>query len=78
MKKTYVKPEVYFESFQLSANIAANCTLISHHSDSSCPILDPDLGKTTYTDMLCDYSPPDENDGVCYHPPAPTMGVFTS
>ena len=25
MKKTYVKPEVYFESFELSASIADNC-----------------------------------------------------
>ena len=29
MKKQYVKPELYFENFELSTSIAATCTAIS-------------------------------------------------
>ena len=29
MKKTYTKPELYFESFELSANIATGCGIIT-------------------------------------------------
>ena len=75
MKKVYKKPELYFDSFELNANIALGCLAISHHSDSSCPIDDPALGKI-YTEGVCTRTPPEEGDGVCYH--APSSSVFTS
>ena len=75
MKKVHKKPELYFDSFELNANIALGCLAISHHSDSSCPIDDPALGKI-YTEGVCTHTPPKEGDGVCYH--APSSSVFTS
>ena len=34
MKKTYSKPEIVFENFVLSTNIAANCDVIISTADS--------------------------------------------
>ena len=57
MKKVYKKPELYFDSFELNANIALGCALISHHSDSSCPVTDKDLGVTYYAEGICARTP---------------------
>ena len=39
MKKAYVKPEIYFESFELSANIATACPKATHTpSDNMCGV----------------------------------------
>lgn len=45
MKKSYVKPQVYFEDFQLSASIAGNCNPEQKvgHSENNCVL---DLGGT--------------------------------
>ena len=32
MKKQYVKPELYFEDFELSANIATGCEAPTNHT----------------------------------------------
>lgn len=78
MKKTYVRPEVYFESFELSANIATGCKLISNAAERVCAVLDKDLGYTYFTEHVCDFWTPNETDKVCYNPPADTANVFTS
>ena len=79
MKKTYVKPKVYFESFELSANIATGCKLISNAFERVCAVLDRDLGLTYFTDEhVCNRCTPEETDKVCYNPPADTANVFTS
>lgn len=80
MKKTYVKPEVYFESFELSANIATGCKLISNAAEYDCAVTDNDLGITYFTDAACggNYTPPGGNDGLCYHTSADNAKVFTS
>lgn len=78
MKKAYVKPEVYFENFQLSASIAAGCTLISNSAENLCPVADKDLGVTYITDNACTYTTPGENDQICYHNPSDQTKVFTS
>ena len=69
MKKIYVKPEVYFESFELS-NI--------NHTVGACwqgvegfkgfnIFVEPNSCKTT----------PDDN-GLCYHSPTDANNIFTS
>ena len=79
MKKPYVKPQVYFENFQLSASIAAGCKLISNAVEYSCPYTDPDLEVTIFVEgSTCQYGPPGGNDSVCYHPPAGNNVIFTS
>lgn len=79
MKKTYVRPEVYFESFELSANIATGCKLISNSAQFVCSVTDNELGVTYFTDSACKgYNPPDDKDKVCYGVPQANNNVFTS
>lgn len=35
-EKTYVKPQVFFEDFQLSASIAAGCEYTTNHTMNMC------------------------------------------
>lgn len=78
MKKPYVKPQVHFENFQLSASIAAGCKLISTNlAQYDCPYTDPDLG-VIFAKEPCQYGPPDGDNSVCYHPPAGNNVIFTS
>lgn len=79
MKKTYVKPKVYFESFELSANIATGCKLISNAAQNVCSVKDNELGITYFTGSACNgYNPPDGKDKVCYDVPQANNNVFTS
>lgn len=76
MKKQYVKPELYFESFELSTSIAT-CDVISNHIDNACPVTDKELGVTYFADG-CSYTPGPKDKKVCYQPPAPGSVVFSS
>lgn len=68
MKKAYKKPQIYFESFQLSASIAATCSLIINVNGNTCPVTDPDLGITYYanTDICGPYTPGPGDSKICY------------
>ena len=67
MKKAYKKPQLYFESFQLSASIAATCSLIINVNGSMCPVTDPGLGITYYADTnMCSYTPGPGDIKICY------------
>lgn len=81
MKKTYVKPKVYFESFELSANIATGCKLISNATANACAVTDKDLGVTYFGDTAscgAGYTPPGPNDKFCYGVPQANNNIFTS
>lgn len=74
MKKTYVKPMMGFESFELSTNIAQGCSKHSNATPLFCTI---DIGGVTiFTETNCDYTNPDFK--VCYDIPTAGMNVFTS
>lgn len=77
MKKTYVKPQVYFEDFQLSASIAAGCTpgYIVGHSEMTCS-WDDGVG-TIFENTSCTYTP-DQAGNVCYGVPLDTNRLFAS
>lgn len=74
MKKTYVKPEVCFESFQLSANIATGCTDPLNHTMETCQ---PINGVQLFLDTSACDSTPDEN-GLCYQTVTDATRIFTS
>ena len=78
MKKTYVNPEVYFESFELSANIAAGCEAISNSAQNMCAIFDKELGVSVFAEGVCDYHAPNSGDKPCYDVPQANYNVFTS
>lgn len=83
MKKTYVKPEVYFENFELSTNIAAGCGASYNHSNTNFG-----NGNQCYliygTDRVflsaaagCTLTDFDDNQ-FCYHVSAANDKVFSS
>lgn len=81
MKKAYTTPEIIFDSFELTANIAAGCAFISsNHDPYICPVLDEELGYTIFTDYTngCASTPPGGNDSICYHVPTADYSVYTS
>ena len=76
MKKTYVKPQVYFEDFQLSASIAAGCapgTGIAH-SEGVCGFK---FGQLVIflndVDGCTDEVTADGEHGFCYHNPTDAL-----
>lgn len=78
MKKTYVRPEVYFESFELSANIAAGCEAISNSAQNMCEIFDKELGVSVFAKDVCVYNAPGSGNEPCYDVPQANYNVFTS
>lgn len=84
MKKAYVKPQVYFEDFQLSANIAGNCGTAegikerATHSDAnSCQYMT--TFGTLYTENSCNFTTQDDlATTLCYHNPDNTYRFFAS
>lgn len=75
MKKSYVKPELYFENFQLSTSIAAGCGLALGHQMYDCNNL-PGLGTLFQDTNTCTYTPDDA--GFCYQTVLDSTRVFTS
>lgn len=86
MKETYQKPDIMFEDFSLSVNIAGNCErIVGNPTQGECPILGSgDVAVFTGTMELCDYTPEsfdqaaDTWDGFCYHVPADNTNLFNS
>lgn len=80
MKKSYVKPQIAFESFQLSTSIAASCALLgSQSAQYICPVTDPDSGFILFTDDVaspCDTAP--VGGSICYDVPVANWNVFSS
>lgn len=90
MKKAYQKPEIMFESFSLSVNIAGNCeSIVGNPSKGSCGVL-TSSGDVIFDSSVTGASPcwfkpsdmgstkDDEWDGFCYHVPVDTKDLFNS
>ena len=82
MKKTYTKPEIIFEDFTASTNIAAGCEgpAVGHAKDScfiqgtgNIRIFDDGMNQCEYTPF-----PGDPYDGYCYHTPTDSNNLFNS
>lgn len=82
MKKTYIKPEVVFESFSLSHNIAAGCEIIvGTPSEGSCDYeYEGGGGQSIFvTTGICDIPVNDDvSNGFCYHVPVEGNNLFNS
>lgn len=81
MKKLYSKPEIMFEDFTLSENIAGDCERkVGNPSKDQCAY-ESTGGITTFTATLtgCDFTPSDGMaDGFCYHIPDADHNLFNS
>ena len=81
MKRNYVKPEIMFENFTMSTNIAAGCHFISKLlGEKACGYIDDRGNGPFFTSDVngCKYHEPDTNDSLCYHVPNEDYDIFTS
>ena len=80
MKKAYSKPEIFFEDFSLSTNIAAGCELFPNFAENECGVKWGKknlfiVGITGCSTIVEDEK--GENDYPCYHNPS-DPNVFNS
>ena len=80
MKKTYTKPEIFFEDFSLSSSIAAGCEL-----DTPLPSYEQNCGYPIKGGVVflqgtqCTTYPQDGTyNGFCYHVSADDSNIFNS
>ena len=80
MKKAYSKPQILFDSFELSQSIALGCEMISNQSKGSCTVTDPILDLVYITDNACQghYTEPGIEDRLCYYAPDDAYNVYSS
>ena len=81
MKKVYEKPEIVFENFSLSTNIAAGC----EYTDPNHPdLFFSGMGYAFTSEANCGYPIPNEVggdgdfNGICYHVPSEIKNLFNS
>lgn len=78
--KNYVKPELYFESFELTQHIAGDCGVIMNNTDlencetGSFTIMDPSLDKLFESSEKCE----DYAQGYCYTKSTNMVSIFAS
>lgn len=79
MKKKYVKPQAYFESFELNASIATGCSVTATLAENICPVFDEDFGVTIFqTKENCTRTVAPGDTKVCYNVPISGQNIFTS
>ena len=83
MKKVYSKPEILFESFAMSTNIAAGCyyTNVTHGRDEyGCGYKLDRYNKVIFTSGMGCTTTEDDGDynGICYHVPSEESNLFNS
>lgn len=82
MKKVYNKPEIMFDSFSMSTNIASNCGTITNLPSKDQCGYKPDRSNNIYfisTINHCAFTEDDgEYNGICYHNPVTEDVLFSS
>ena len=79
MKKTYCKPRICFEDFELAANIAGGCTVSSNQAKNQCAYDIPGIGKLFIDQSVCEIKVfTDGQYGLCYHVPMDSNSLFSS
>lgn len=84
MKKSYVKPQVYFENFQLSADIAKGCTEeLWHKANQTQDVCGYGMtGMAIFITGVTGCDVPIEDgtgtDKMCYHGPTGSYNLFDS
>lgn len=86
MKKLYTAPQILFESFSMSTNIAGDCeSIIDTQAKGTCAVLSS--GNIAIFDgsvSACFFTPEgmgqakDTWDGFCYHVPTEYNNLFNS
>ena len=76
MKKTYVKPMVAFENFQMTSSVAGTCKSIATTTDGNTCVYVAGNGWV-YFNMNTTCTTP-YNESFCYHVPTEDTTVFAS
>ena len=78
MKKTYSKPQIVYECFEMSQSIATGCEFKSHFGKAACSV-DTKMGFTIYMTIgVCDETNPKDDNKPCYDVPGDYTRVFSS
>lgn len=76
--KSYSKPEIIFDCFELAENIASCALLDSGESGRyQCAVMIPDAGISIFNLANCAMQP-GEGDQICYEVPMEGFNVFVS
>ena len=80
MKKQYVKPAMFSETFDICDSIAAGCGIAVGSTEHDCGYSFPGVSGFLFIvgGGACTIVPPGDNDGVCYHIPAAETKLFDS
>lgn len=79
-QKRYKKPELVYESFALSQDIASGCEGIANFAEGVCSVT-VDVGfpmEIFQNPAVCSNVPPNPDDYVCYHAPSDGNNIFSS
>lgn len=86
MKRNYQKPDIFYEDFALSSNIANSCSLANH--STTCSIHGTTDGRFIYDGFSffsgelgssCDFGPQDDvGFNICYDVPSDDSRMFVS
>ena len=81
-KKAYKRPELYYESFTLSQNIASSCEGIALFNENICGVkvdmMDIEMIIYGNGNGACEFQPPNPENLICYHVPSDANNVFSS
>ena len=86
MKKKYVKPQIYIETFALDTSIAGTCeSIVGNPTKGACAVIGTGNVKIFDGSISdCKYTPEgmggakDQWDGFCYHVPLDNKDLFNS
>ena len=86
MKSIYISPEIVYEDFSLSTNIAGNCeSIVGNPTQGTCAVqgtggvavFDGTVSACVFTPGSFG-QPEDKWDGFCYHVPIESQSLFNS
>ena len=79
MKKRYEKPQIVFEDFAMTTNIAGDCEFTTTNPTRGSCGYPTRNGIVFITELTgCKHHRPDTNDALCYHVPIDTHTIFNS
>lgn len=78
MKRTYSKPIINFDSFDVQTSIAAGCAVDAEYQSGTCPLIIAGWAVFVSEVDACKFKSQDGRDNICYYVPTAENMVFTS
>ena len=77
-KMQYIKPAFKFHQIPLVSGAGTGCAYDSLAGDSSCTIIDPDLGMTIFTEVNSSCQIQGKPEDFCYSVPMMDYNIYNS